>query len=280
MDKIQAVLIKDLHPFLENPFKVIEGEELDLLTESIKEYGVISPIIVRPRDGGGYEIIAGHRRLKACEKAGIDRIPAFVRDMDKDTAVIALVDSNLHREHISPSEKGFAYKMKLEAIKHQGKRFDLTSDQLGQKFSIDMVADSSEDSKTQVQRYIRLTELIPPVLEMVDNGQIALSPAVELSYLKGQEQYDLLETMESEDCTPSYAQAIKMKKLSQENMLDMDTVFSMLTEPKPNQQEQYKLKKEDIRKYFPRSYTDKQILDKLFQLLEQYRNRQRDRDSR
>lgn len=276
MEKIQSIEIKDLYPFPDNPFKVVEGEELNLLAESIRDYGIITPLVVRPREGGGYEVIAGHRRIKACEKAGIETVPAFVRDMDRDSAIIAVVDSNLQREHIFPSEKAFAYKMKLEAIKHQGR----TSTQVAEKLSVDSIGNADGISGDTVWRYVRLTNLSPELLQLVDDGKIALSPAVALSYLSEKEQADLLETIESEDCTPSYAQAIQLKKLSQDGKLDMDAIFKMLTEPKPNQQEQYKLKKEDIRKFFPNSYTDKQIIEKLFQLLEQYRKRQQNRDSR
>lgn len=281
MDKIQAISINDLHSFPDNPFKVVEGEELNLLAESIREYGVISPLIVRPCDSGGYEVIAGHRRMKACEKAGIKTVPAFVRDMDRDTAIIALVDSNLHREHLLPSERAFAFKMKFEAIKHQGQRNDLALVQVAPKLSTEIIGEEQGISKDQVKRYIRLTELIPNMLTMVDDGQIALSPAVELSFLRVQEQQDLLETMESEDCTPSHAQAIRMKKLSQENNLDMDTIFSIMTEVKPNQQEQIKLKKNSIQRYFPKDYTAKQMEDVIVKLLEQWqRKRQQNRDSR
>lgn len=276
MEKIQSIAIKDLYPFPDNPFKVVEGEELNLLAESIRDYGIITPFVVRPREGGGYEIIAGHRRKKACEKAGIETVPAFVRDMDRDSAIIAVVDSNLQREHILPSEKAFAYKMKLEAIKHQGR----TSTQVAEKLSVDSIGNADGISGDTVWRYVRLTNLSSELLQLVDDGKIALSPAVALSYLSEKEQVYLLETIESEDCTPSYAQAIQLKKLSQDGRLDMDTIFKMLTESKPNQQEQYKLKKEDIRKFFPKSYTDKQIIEKLFQLLEQYRERHQNRDSR
>jgi ParB family chromosome partitioning protein len=243
-ETIRAIPLNELHPFPGNPYKVIDDEELQAMADSIRDYGVISPLVVHPRDEGGYEIIAGHRRKKACEKAWIDTVPAFVRDMDRDTAVIALVDSNLHREHILPSEKSFAYKMKLEAIKHQG----IACGQLVHK-SRDLVAENNENGR-QVQRYIRLTQLIPPILQMVDEGRIAFSPAVELSYLAEKEQYNLLETMESEDCTPSLSQAQRMKKLSQDGKLDMDMIFAIMTEEKPNQKEQIKLPKERIKKFF------------------------------
>ena len=260
-ETIKAIPISELHPFPENPYKVLDDEELQAMADSIRDYGVISPLVVRPRDEGGYEIISGHRRKKACEKAGIDTVPAFVRDMDRDTAVIALVDSNLHREHILPSEKAFAYKMKLEAIKHQG----IACGQLVHK-SRDLVSENNESGR-QVQRYIRLTELIPPILQMVDDRRIAFSPAVELSYLAEKEQYNLLETIESEDCTPSLSQAQRMKKLSQDGKLDMDMIFAIMTEEKPNQKEQIKLPKDRIKKFFPKDYTAKQMEEIIMKLL-------------
>lgn len=279
-DTIQTIRLEELHPFPDHPFQVVDNEELQALAESIKEYGVISPVVVRPRETGGYEIISGHRRKAACEKAGIEEIPAFVRDMDRDTAVIALVDSNLHREHILPSEKAHAYKMKLEAIKRQGKRNDLTCRPLVDKLkSADIVGLEAEESGRQVQRYIRLTELIPPVLEMVDTSQIAFSPAVELSYLAEKEQSDLLETMESEERTPSLSQAQRMKKLSGENKLDMDTIFEIMTEEKPNEKEQVKLKKDSIKRYFPKDYTTQQMEKVILKLLEDWqRKRERSRN--
>jgi len=276
MNKIQAIKLTDLYSFPNNPFKVVENEEFQALADSIKDYGVISPLVVRPRDEGGYEVIAGHRRMRACEKAGIEKVPAFVRSMDRDTAIIALVDSNLHRENILPSEKAFAYKMKLDAIKHQGK----TSAQVAPKLSTEIIGEEQGISKDQVKRYIRLTNLIPELLEMVDDAQIAVTPAVVISYLSEKQQSDLFETIQSEDCTPSHAQAIRMKKLSQANKLDMDNIFSIMTEIKPNQQEKFKLSKERIRSYFPKNFTDKQIEETLFKLLEQYKKKQQNRDSR
>ena len=224
--------IADLHPFPDNPFRLVEDELLMELAESIKEFGVVTPIITRPKeDGNGYEVIAGQRRVRASQLAGIETIPAFVLPLDRDRAIITLVDSNIQRENILPSERAFAYKMKLEAMKRQGYRTDLTSDQVGQKLtSVETVAKQSGDSRTQVQRYIRLTELIPPILQMVDEGQIALTPAVELSFLKKDEQENLRITMESEDATPSLSQAQRMKKLSQMGRLDMDTIFAIMTE--------------------------------------------------
>ena len=273
-ETIRAIPLSELHPFPENPYKVLDDEELQAMADSIRDYGVISPLVVRLRDEGGYEIIAGHRRKKACEKAGIDTVPAFVRDMDRDTAVIALVDSNLHREHILPSEKAFAYKMKLEAIKHQG----IACGQLVHK-SRDLVAENNESGR-QVQRYIRLTELIPPILQMVDDGRIAFSPAVELSYLAEKEQYNLLETIESEDCTPSLSQAQRMKKLSQDGKLNTDAIFAIMTEEKPNQKEQIKLPKDRIKKFFPKDYTAKQMEEVIMKLLADWqRKRERSRNT-
>jgi ParB family chromosome partitioning protein len=227
---------------------------------------------------GGYELISGHRRLAACQVLGIETMPVIVREMSDDEAVIAMVDANLQREHILPSEKAFAYKMKLDAIKHQG----ITSRQVGEKLlSVTQVSKESDDSERQVQRYIRLTYLIPELLEMVDENKIAFNPAVEISYLEQSEQRVLLNAMELNDCTPSHAQSIRLKKLSQEGVLQDQTIYDTLAEQKPNQQEQYKFKREDIRKYFPKSYTDKQVCDTVIKLLEQWqRRRERDRDSR
>jgi len=279
-ETIKAIKLSELYPSPENPYKVLDNEELQAMADSIRDYGVISPLVVRPLTTGGYEIISGHRRKMACEKAGIDTVPAFVREMDRDTAIIALVDSNLHREHILPSEKANAYKLKLEAIKRQGERTDLTSRQVvGKLESADIVGLESNESGRQVQRYIRLTELIPPVLEMVDNSQIAFSPAVELSYLAEKEQADLLITMESEDCTPSLSQAQRMKRLSADGKLDMDTIFSIMTEEKPNQKEQIKLPKERIKGFFPKSYTAQQMEKVIMKLLEEWqRKRERNRN--
>ena len=267
--------IDDLHPFPDNPFRLVEDELLMELSESIKEFGVVTPIITRPKeDGNGYEVIAGQRRVRASQLA-------FVLPLDRDRAIITLVDSNIQRENILPSERAFAYKMKLEAMKRQGYRTDLTSDQVGQKLtSVETVAKQSGDSRTQVQRYIRLTELIPPILQMVDEGQIALTPAVELSFLKKDEQENLRITMESEDATPSLSQAQRMKKLSQMGRLDMDTIFAIMTEEKANQRETVKIGMDKLRKYFPRGTTPKQIEDTILRLLERELQRKRNRDSR
>lgn len=278
MNKTRAehLPIEKLRPFEGHPFKVADNEEMDQLAESIMTQGVLTPLVVRPLENGEYEVISGHRRLHACKKAGLDSIPAIVADMDRDAAAIALVDSNLHREHILPSEKAFAYKLKMDAIKHQG----LTCGQVGHK-SRDVL--SEEESGRQVQRYIRLTNLIPGILQMVDDGRIALTPAVELSYLTNAEQEDLLETMEREDCTPSLSQAIQMKALSQSGQLDMDTIFRIMTQPKANQQEKISFKVSELREYFPWHYTAAQMMQEIILAVkerQQRLQRQRNRDAR
>ena len=272
--------INKLRPFEGHPFKVIDNEEMKQLTESIQTQGLLTPLVVRPLANGTYEVISGHRRLYACKKAGIETVPALIVEIDRDAAAIALVDSNLHREHILPSEKAFAYKMKLEALKRQGKRNDLTSRQVvGRLETADIIADG--ESGRQVQRYIRLTNLIPGILEMVDEGKIALTPAVELSYLGEWEQVDLLETMESEDCTPSLSQAMLLKTTSQAGHLTMDKIFTIMTQPKPNQQEKISFKVSEIRDYFPRGYTASQMTRDILKGLELLRQqRQRNRDAR
>ena len=274
--------IADLHPFPDNPFRVVEDEMLMELAESIKEFGIVTPIITRPmEDGNGYEVIAGQRRVRACELAGIDTVPAFVLPLDRDRAIITLVDSNIQRENILPSERAFAYKMKLEAMKRQGFRTDLTSSQLGTKLRTDdIVAQGFGVGKTTVQRFIRLTELIPPILQMVDEGKIALTPAVELSFLKKDEQENLFATMESEEATPSLSQAQRMKTLSQSGRLDMDMIFSIMTEEKGNQKETVKIGMERLKKYFPKGTTPKQMEDTIIKLLERELQRKRNRDSR
>ena len=272
----------DLHPFPNNPFRVVEDEMLMELAESIKEFGIVTPIITRPmEDGNGYEVIAGQRRVRACELAGIDTVPAFVLPLDRDRAIITLVDSNIQRENILPSERAFAYKMKLEAMKRQGFRTDLTSSQLGTKLRTDdIVAQGFGVGKTTVQRFIRLTELIPPILQMVDEGKIALTPAAELSFLKKDEQENLLITMESEEATPSLSQAQRMKSLSQSGRLDMDAIFAIMTEEKGNQKETVKIGMEKLRKYFPKGTTPKQMEDTIIKLLERELQRKQNRDSR
>ena len=278
LERVKDIQLTELHPFKEHPFKIQNDDEMKRLIESIQKFGTLTPALARPLPEGGYELISGHRRLAACQALGIETMPVIIREMSDDEAVIAMVDANLQREHILPSEKAFAYKMKLDAIKHQGK----ASVQVAEKLlSVEKVADDAGESKDQVRRYIRLTYLIPELLSMVDENKIAFNPAVEISYLDKAEQRVLLNAMELNDCTPSHAQAIRLKKLSQEGVLQDRTIYDILAEQKPNQQEQYKFKREDIRKYFPQSYTDKQICDTVIKLLEQWqRRRERDRDSR
>ena len=274
--KAEYLRIEKLHPFDGHPFKVVDNEEMDQLVESIRTQGVLNPVVVRLIENGEYEVISGHRRLHACKKAELETVPALVMDMDRDAAAIALVDSNLHREHILPSEKAFAYKLKMDAMRHQG-----ASGQVGQKWTRDSIAEGTDDSSRQIHRYIRLTNLIPGILQMVDDGKIALTPAVEISYLTKQEQIDLLETMECEDCTPSLSQAMQMKQLSQSGELDMDTIFGILTQLKPNQQEKISFKVSELRSYFPRSYTASQMTRDILKGLELLRQRrEQNRDSR
>ena len=273
---------KDLYPFPDNPFHVAEDETLSELAESIKEFGIVTPIITRPKeDGNGYEVIAGQRRVRASELAGINTIPAFVLPLDRDRAIISLVDSNLQRENILPSERAFAYKMKSEAMKRQGFRTDLTSSQVVTKLRTDYkVAQGFGVGRMTVQRFIRLTELIPPILQMVDEGKIALTPAVELSFLKKDEQENLFATMESEEATPSLSQAQRMKQLSQSGRLDMDTIFAIMTEEKGNQKETLKINTSKLKKYFPKNTTPKQMEETIIKLLERELQRKRNRDSR
>ena len=272
----------DLYPFPDNPFHVVEDEMLSELAESIKEFGIVTPIITRPKeDGNGYEVIAGQRRVRASELAGINTVPAFVLPLDRDRAIITLVDSNLQRENILPSERAFAYKMKSEAMKRQGFRTDLTSSQVVTKLRTDdKVAQGFGVGRMTVQRFIRLTELIPPILQMVDEGKIALTPAVELSFLKKDEQENLFATMESEEATPSLSQAQRMKQLSQSGRLDMDTIFAIMTEEKGNQKETLKINTSKLKKYFPKNTTPKQMEETIIKLLERELQRKRNRDSR
>ena len=273
---------KDLYPFPDNPFHVAEDETLSELAESIKEFGIVTPIITRPKeDGDGYEVIAGQRRVRASELAGINTVPAFVLPLDRDRAIITLVDSNLQRENILPSERAFAYKMKSEAMKRQGFRTDLTSSQVVTKLRTDdKVAQGFGVGRMTVQRFIRLTELIPPILQMVDEGKIALTPAVALSFLKKDEQENLFATMESEEATPSLSQAQRMKQLSQSGRLDMDTIFAIMTEEKGNQKETLKINTSKLKKYFPKNTTPKQMEETIIKLLERELQRKRNRDSR
>lgn len=271
--------VEKLRPFEGHPFQVKDDDEMDQLVWSILTQGMLTPIVARPLKNGDYEVISGHRRLRACQKAGIETVPALIYALDRDAAAIALVDSNLHREKILPSEKAFAYKLKMDAMSRQGERTDLTSVQVGPKLTAATIAEG--ESASQVKRYIRLTELIPEILRMVDDGKIALTPAVELSYLTKQEQQDLLTTMESEDCTPSLSQAIQMKKLSQLHALSMDRIFEIMTQPKANQQEKISFRMDDIRKYFPKSYTPARIQERILKLVEaDFRKRQRNREER
>ena len=266
--------VEKLRPFEGHPFRVKDDSEMEQLVYSILTQGLLTPISVRPVENNEYEVISGHRRLHACKKAGIEMVPALIYSLDRDAATIAMVDSNLHREKILPSEKAFAYKMKRDAMSHQGKTFHQVGEKLPTAAKIGM---DGGDSMNQVLRYIRLTELIPEILTMVDDGKIAFTPAVELSYLTKQEQQDLLETMESEDCTPSLSQAIQMKKLSQVRELDIDKIFDLLREPKANQIDRISFRTMDIRKYFPRSYDTARIQAYIIKLLEaDYRKRQRE----
>ena len=280
--ELTVLKIEDLRPFPGNPFHLVEDEQLMELSESIKEFGMAAPILTRPaEDGNGYEVIAGQRRVRAAELAGIESVPAFVLPIDRDRAIITLVDSNIQRESVLPSERAFAYKMKLDAMKRQGYRTDLTLSQVGTKSRTDeIVAKGFGVSKSTVQRFIRLTELIPPILQMVDEGRIALTPGAELSFLTQEEQENLLTTMESEDATPSLAQAQRMKKLSQAGQLDMDTIFAIMTEEKGNQKETVKIGMDKLRKYFPRGTTPQQMEETIIRLLERELRRKRNRDSR
>ena len=275
--KAEYLSIDKLRPFEGHPFQVKDDDEMDQLVFSVLTQGLLTPITVRSTDTDEYEVISGHRRLRACQKAGIETVPALIYSMDRDAAIIALVDSNLHREHLLPSEKAHAYKMKMDAISHQG-----ASCQLGTKLRSDeIIGSSTGESARQVQRYIRLTNLIPDILQMVDQGRIALTPAVELSYLTESEQQDLLETMESEDCTPSLSQSQQLKKLSQSGELNMDRIFELMRQPKANQEEKLRFDMKDIRRYFPKNYSTEKIQQTILRLLERYeRNWRRNRDER
>lgn len=279
--KADYLPIQKLHPFVGHPFKVIDNPEMDQLVFSILTQGLLTPMVVRPLDNGEYEVISGHRRLYACQKAGIETVPALIYSLDRDAAAIALVDSNLHREHILPSEKAFAYKLKMDAMNRQGERTDLTSGQVGPKLRSDeLIAQDADDSARQVKRYIRLTNLEPELLKLVDENKIALTPAVELSYLKPAEQQHLLETMNSEDCTPSLSQAAHMKKLSQAGLLSTNLIDHIMEEPKANQKEKISFKMEDIRKFFPRSYDAVKIQETIMKLLKEYQRQRQNELSR
>lgn len=275
------IAIEKLFPFEGHPFKVQDNEEMNALIESIQEQGILSPLIVRPKENteDEYEIVSGHRRFRAAVKAGIKEVPALIVPLDRDAAAIAVVDSNLHREHIFPSEKAFAYKLKAEALRHQGKRSDLTSGQLGPKLTVEKI--SKNDSATQVKRYIRLTKLIPHILDMVDKGRIAFTPAVELSYLQPKEQAMLLSEMEYSDCTPNLSQAQRLKALSMQGLFTKEQLSAIMSEEKANQKERVKIPVERIQKYFPKDYTTTQMEETIVKLCEAYhRKRLRDRDSR
>ena len=276
------ISINKLHEFRDHPYQVLDNEEMNSLIESVQQQGIMTPLIVRPLEGttDEYEIISGHRRFRAAQKAGLAEVPAFIRPVSRDEAAIMVVDSNLHREHILPSEKAYAYKLKLEAMSRQGYRSDLTSNQVGRRLeTADIIAEQSDESKTQIRRYIRLTKLIPDILKIVDEQRIAFSVGVELSYLTENEQQDLLEAIELEDKTPSLSQAIQMKKLSQAGKLDSDTISKIISEEKPNQREKISFQIEKLTKFFPKSYTPRDIERKIIKLIEDdYRRRQRNRN--
>lgn len=278
LERVQNISLSELHPFKDHPFKVQNNEEMKRMIESIKKVGAITPAVARPIENGGYEIISGHRRLAAYQELGLETMPVIVRNMTDDEAIIAMVDANLQRETVLTSEKAFAYKMKRDALNHQG----IASPQVGERLlTVEKIGADSGDSKNQVLRYIRLTYLIPELLAMVDEGKIAFNPAVEISYLSKDEQCVLLDAMELNDCTPSHAQSIRLKKLSQEGNLDSQIIYGVMSEEKPNQKEQIKFKREDFKKYFPSNYTDEQIRKDILKGLELLRKqRERNRDAR
>lgn len=273
-ERVQEIPLSDLHPFEGHPFKVVDDEEMQKTVESVRDFGVLTPAIARPDPDGGYEIISGHRRHRASELAGKDTMPVIVREMDDDAAIILMVDANLQRETILPSERAFAYKMKMDAIKHQGARSDLTSCQVGTKLRADeKVGEDAGESARTVQRYIRLTELCPELLDMVDSGQIKFNPAVELSYLAKEEQKDFLEAMDYAQVAPSLSQAQRIKKLAQEGDCTLDAMCEIMNEMKKDEMDKVTLKTSVLRKYFPKSYTNKQMEDKIIQLLEQWQKK-------
>ena len=273
-EQVQQIPIGELFPFKDHPFKVLDDESMQRTVESVEQYGVLSPLIARPRPEGGYEIISGHRRQHAAQLAGLDALPVIVRNMDDDAAVLLMVDSNLQRENILPSERAFAYKMKLEALKNQGARSDLTSAQLGRKLeTADIVGQESGDSRNQVRRFIRLTNLVPELLDMVDEKKIAFNPAVELSYLDTNQQRDFLEAMNDTQNAPSLSQAQRLKKLAQEGHFSYDVAFAVMGEEKKDELDKVVIKNDTLRKYFPRSYTPKQMEDTIIKLLEQWQRK-------
>ena len=273
-ERVQEIPLSELHPFEGHPFKVVDDEEMQKTVESVRDFGVLTPAIARPDPDGGYEIISGHRRHRASELAGKDTMPVIVREMDDDAAIILMVDANLQRETILPSERAFAYKMKMDALKHQGARTDLTSTQVGRKLeTAEVIAQEAGDSKNQVRRYIRLTELTPELLDMVDSGQIKFNPAVELSYLAKEEQKDFLEAMDYAQAAPSLSQAHRIKKLAQEGNCTLEAMCEIMNEMKKDEMDKVTLKTSVLRKYFPKSYTNKQMEDKIIQLLEQWQKK-------
>lgn len=273
-ERVQEIPLSELHPFEGHPFKVVDDEEMQKTVESVRDFGVLTPAIARPDPDGGYEIISGHRRHRASELAGKDTMPVIVREMDDDAAIILMVDANLQRETILPSERAFAYKMKMDALKHQGARTDLTSTQVGRKLeTAEVIAQEAGDSKNQVRRYIRLTELTPELLDMVDSGQIKFNPAVELSYLAKEEQKDFLEAMDYAQAAPSLSQAQRIKKLAQEGNCTLEDMCEIMNEMKKDEMDKVTLKTSVLRKYFPKSYTNKQMEDKIIQLLEQWQKK-------
>lgn len=278
LERVQNIPLNELRPFKNHPFKILNNEEMERMIESIRKVGAITPALARPLPEGGYELISGHRRLAACQVLGLETMPVIVREMSDDEAVIAMVDANLQRETILPSEKAFAYKMKRDALNHQG----ITSPQVGEKLlTVEKIGAESGDSKNQVLRYIRLTYLILELLEMVDENKIAFNPAVEISYLERSEQQVLLDAMDLNDCTPSHAQAIRLKKMSQDGVLNDEQIYAVMSEEKPNQQEQIKFKKDELKKYFPPTYTDAQMRKDIIKGLELLkRQRERNRDAR
>ena len=280
-EQVQQIPIGELFPFKNHPFKVLDDESMQRTVESVEQYGVLSPLIARPRPEGGYEIISGHRRQHAAQLAGLDTLPVIVRNMDDDAAVLLMVDSNLQRENILPSERAFAYKMKLEALKNQGARSDLTSAQVGRKLeTADIVGQESGDSRNQVRRFIRLTSLIPELLDMVDEKKIAFNPAVELSYLDESQQRDFLEAMNDTQNAPSLSQAQHLKKLAQQGHFSYDAAFAVMGEPKKDELDKVVIKNDTLRKYFPRSYTPKQMEDTIIKLLEQWQRKQQRQNER
>ena len=280
-EQVQQIPIEELFPFKEHPFKVLDDEAMQRTVESVAQYGVLAPLIARPRPEGGYEIISGHRRQHAAELAGLDTLPVIVREMTDDAAVILMVDSNLQREHILPSERAFAYKMKLEAIKNQGARSDLTSSQIGTKLRADeKVAQDSGESRNQIQRFIRLTNLIPELLDLVDEKKISFNPAVELSYLDEAQQRDFLQAMDETQNAPSLSQAQRMKKLAQEGKLTYEAAFAIMGEAKKDELDKVVIKNDTLKKYFPRSYTPRQMEDVIIKLLEQWQRRQQRQNER